>query len=155
MEQAIFGLIGVALGVGLSELAQLRRERRDERRRREDVDMRMRAAARVIHTDLHLAAISVETALHLSAWPDHGPRWADPRDWAEHLAILAERLSTDEWRKIIAAHAGLESAHRITEHLQGAGTGVTDRDAWQGMGNALDALQEAEAVLERYALTGS
>jgi hypothetical protein len=82
--EPIFGLIGAVLGVVLSELPQTAARWAAAPL---EADTRRCAAARVNPRQPHLAAISLETALELAVWPEHEPRWADPHDWADHLAV--------------------------------------------------------------------
>jgi hypothetical protein len=152
MVEAAIGFIGVLVGVLANELRQLRRERRIARTERVAEDAHLRTAARVVHSHLHFARVTLETMYETGEQLAFGPPFPDPADWGQHLDVLAERLSTAEWRKLIEAQAGVQIARGFGDALSAEPTAITPHDADAAVRGAFDAVRDAEAVLEPYAV---
>jgi hypothetical protein len=108
---ALVGLAGVVVGVLLTGFNAYRAERAEARRK-------ARASARLLQAELW--AIAGRARLLAEELKEHGDRDAwlkaetalstlpESRLWADHQAVLAATLSTDDWGEVSGAYRSLD-----------------------------------------------
>jgi hypothetical protein len=98
MSEAIFGLIGVILGGFLTGGSNYWLRRRDER-------LKLRAAVRVLVTDVILTRDYLEETILAGAWNRLENDANLDRDlWERHELMLAQHLPDGDWEAVAAAY---------------------------------------------------
>ena len=114
MNEAVAGLLGVALGGGITFGAQWFFESRRER-------SEVRAGLRLIRRDLMDALGAVRRAHAAKTWPEGTNKdWLGT--WRNYRPVLARRLSAEHFDAASAAYA------RMDELQSGLNTGRSDKD---------------------------
>jgi hypothetical protein len=97
VPEAIFGFLGVIVGVGAAYLFERRRERLDAR-----------TGLRLIDNDLRDAQNAVRTAIRDKRWPT-GANKAWLSTWQQHRPVIARRLQREsDFRKLVDAYARVD-----------------------------------------------
>jgi hypothetical protein len=114
MNDAVAGLLGVALGGGITFGAQWFFESRRER-------SEVRAGLQLVRRDLLDALGAVRRAHAAETWPEGTNKdWLGT--WRDYRPVLARRLSADDFDAASAAYA------RMDELQSGLNTGRSDQD---------------------------
>ena len=105
MTTAIFGLVGVLLGGLITVGANYWLARRSE-----SVDLRR--ASRLVSAELAVLQIHAEVMGERQSYPPASPLAQSlfpTQAWDTNKEVLAEHLKTEEWKRLSAVYAGVES----------------------------------------------